>query len=127
MRFSIGLPFKVGVGAVCGVLFLYSSAMAKIKVIQSSTPGLEANLTLSETETIDVPKGAVVIVLQTPECRALEIKGAYHGTIADYLQQRRGIWERAHGLWDRITGSGSDKSGLPSGATRGASLQKECG
>ncbi|HZV21571.1 MAG TPA: hypothetical protein VE986_08510 [Hyphomicrobiales bacterium] len=126
MRRSLSLSFKVSAWALLALVLLNGSASAKIRVIQSSTPGLEANSTLSETEIVDVPKDAVVVVLQTPECRALEIKGPYRGTIADYLQQRRGFWERAHALWDRITGGAADKSGSPSGATRGVILKKEC-
>jgi hypothetical protein len=127
MRSAIRPLFNAWAWAILAVFFSTASAMAAITVIQSSTPGLEANLTLSETDIIDVPKDAVVVVLKKPECRVLEIKGAYHGTIADYLEQRRGFWERAHSFWDRITGSGQDKSKIPTGATRGLSLQKECG
>lgn len=118
---------RIGLWAICAVLALEGAALAKVKVIQSSTPGLETNAILSETEVIDVPRDAVVIVLQIPECRALEIRGAYHGTIADYLEQRRGFWERAQSLWDRITGNGSNKSSPPVGATRGFRAAGDCG
>src|SRR5262249_11939120 len=86
MRRSLNPYLKISASALLALVLLDGSALAKIKVIQSSTPGLEENLTLSETEIVEVPKDAAVTVLQTPECRALEIKGPYRGTIADYLQ-----------------------------------------
>jgi hypothetical protein len=126
MRWSLYPYLKISAGALLTLILLHGSASAKIKVIQSSTPGLEENLTLAETEIVEVPKDAVVTVLQTPECRTLEIKGPYRGTIADYLQQQRGFWERANSFWERITGSASPKPGAPSGATRGLRVKKEC-
>jgi hypothetical protein len=126
MRWSLRPYVKISAGALLALLLLNGSVLAKIKVIQSSTPGLEENLTLAETEIVDVPKDAVVTVLQTPECRTLEIKGPYRGTIADYLQQQRGFWERASSFWDRMTGSTSAKPGAPAGATRGFRPKKEC-
>jgi hypothetical protein len=126
MRRSLCPHLQLAAGALLALVLLDGSALAKIKVIQSSTPGLEENLTLSETEIVDVPKDAVVTLLQTPECRALEIKGPYRGSIADYLQQQRGFWERASSFWDRMTGSASSKPAAPSGATRGIRVKKEC-
>jgi hypothetical protein len=126
MRWSRCPYLKLSAGALLALVLLNGTAFAKIKVIQSSIPGLEENLTLSETEIVEVPKDAVVTLLQTPECRALEIKGPYRGTIADYLQQQRGFWERASSFWDRMTGSGSNKPAAPAGATRGLRVKKEC-
>jgi hypothetical protein len=126
MRWSLCTYVKSFAGALLALMLLNGSALAKIKVIQSSTPGLQENSTLAETEIVEVPKDAVVTVLQTPECRTLEIKGPYRGTIADYLQQQRGFWERAGSFWERMTGSGSAKTAAPAGATRGLKPKKEC-
>ena len=75
-----------------------SAAMAKMRVLQSSAPAIAVNSELADDTQIDLPEHTSIAILKMPECKALEINGPYSGTLAVYLNKKRGIWTRARDL-----------------------------
>jgi hypothetical protein len=118
MGWRLRSALRMAVAAVFFGAMAAHGAMAKVRVIESSVPGIALGAELSETAMLDIPKDAAVIVVQLPECRALELKGPYRGTVAEYLQKQRGFWTRAHDLWDRLAGKGGNTPSI--GGTRGS-------
>lgn len=102
-----------------GHLAFGDQAMAKMRVLESSAPDIAVNSEIADDTRIDLPENTAIAILKIPECKALEITGPYSGTVADYLDKKRGIWTRVQDLWKRLVGDTDSKSGLSIGGTRG--------
>jgi hypothetical protein len=92
-------------------------ADGKIRVVASTVPTIASGSEILETGIVDIPRGASIVIIETPQCQSFELKGPYRGTIAEYLSKQRSFWTRVRALWDRMAGKDDGKQ--PVGGTRG--------
>jgi hypothetical protein len=103
----------VGLAAILGIFAAIGSAMAELRVISSTAPGVKADAAFPDSAVFDVPAGAKIKFLKTPANSTHEIAGPYKGTLEAYKPASCGWVDWASG---KCNGGSSDQPG----ATRAA-------
>lgn len=88
------------------------AAEAALEVTRSTAPNIKRGDVLADDAVLNVPEGAEIQLLKTPENTTHTVKGPHSGTLKDYLGHCS--------IWNALLGRCRRGGGEVDGGTRGA-------